>query len=210
MQNFGRKALLKIVTQSNSQVKTILFWCLAIVLLCLVGLYLFESFPRYITLSIPLPKDDYPSQAWVFPTYSVIRPEQTRYFAWREYAILTFEGVSEEESRQSIFEHFDKQLFIQGWVRSEYDTNFQTNCYDEKFFPEAAFLPLSQDFSQDGFVTYKKKTNPQFMKSKVGDEICLAVWKHWANVPSTFRIVISTIKPSFFTQMIFSNEQAMQ
>ena len=197
---------MKIVTQSNHRIKVILFWCLVIALLCFAGLYIFNSLPRYITLSIPLPKDDYSSQAWVFPTYSVIRSRQTRYFAWREFAILTFESASEEESRQYIFEHFDKELFIQGWIRSDYDSNRYTNCYDGKFFPEAAFLPPSQDFSQDGFVVYKKKTNPPLIKSKVSDEICLAIWKHWDNVPDTFNVVISTIKPSFFTRVIFSKE----
>lgn len=175
-------------------------------LLCFVGLYLYELFPRFITLSVSLPRDDYPSQVWTFPTYSVIRPGQTRYFSWREFAVLSYEGVPEKEARQSILDQFDKQLLMQGWARSDYDPNSYANCYDKKIFPEAAFLRPSQDFSQDGFVMYKRKVSFPFVSSKVSDEICLAVWKHWDNVPSTFNVVISTIKPSLFTWIVFRND----
>ena len=202
---------MKTVLQSNRRALFVLLRLLGFMLLCLVGLYLYEIFPRFITLSVSLPRDDYPSQIWTFPTYSVIQPGQTRYFSWREFAILSYEGVPEKEARQSILEHFDQQLLMQGWTKSEYDPNSYANCYNEKIFPEAAFLLPSQDFSQDGFVMYKKKVGFSFISSKVSDEICLAVWKHWENVPSTFNVVISTIKPSPYTWIVFRNElQALQ
>ncbi|NOH03690.1 MAG: hypothetical protein HND47_17870 [Chloroflexi bacterium] len=202
---------MKTVLQSNRRALFVSLRLLGFILFCVVVLYVYELFPRFITLSVSLPRDDYRSQVWTYPTYSVIRPGRTRYFSWREFAVLSYESVPEKESRQSILDHFDKQLLMQGWIRSEYDPNSYANCYDEKIFAEAAFLRPSQDFSQDGFVMYKRKAGFSLISSKVSDEICLAVWKHWDNVPSTFNVVISTIKPSPFTWIVFRDElQALQ
>jgi hypothetical protein len=197
---------LKIIKPSNKRVVYILFKLLGAGVLCFVGLYFYEVFPRFITLSIHLPSDDYPSQLWSFPTYSVIQPGQTRYFSWQEFAILSYKGLPEEKSRQLIINYFDQELLKQGWFRSKYDSNSYANCYDEKIFPEAFFLHPSQDFSQDGFAMYKRKKLLSFISSKVSDEICLAIWKHWDNVPGIFNIVIFTIKPSPFTWILDRNE----
>ena len=196
---------MKIFWQNKNRVIRSLLKVFGVLLICLVGLCLYEVLPRFITPTIALPSDNYRSQNWLFPAYSVIAPERTRYFTWREYTILSYEGVPEQESKQLILNHFDKQLQMQGWIRSEYDPKSYGNCYDEKIFPEAAFLLPIQDFSQDGYVTYKREKVFSFITSKEKDEVCLAIWRHWENVPSSFNIVIFTIKPSPFTWVLFRN-----
>jgi hypothetical protein len=172
----------------------------------LISLYFYEVVPRFITPSISLPPDDYASQSWTFPAYSVIRPGRVRYFSWKEFAVLSYENIPEQESKQLIFNHFDSQLQMQGWIRSKYDPKSYGNCYDEKIFPEAAFLRPVQDVSQDGYVTYKREKEFSVITSKEKDEVCLAVWRHWENVSGIFNVVIFTIKPSLFTWVLFRNE----
>jgi hypothetical protein len=197
---------LKIFWQNKNRVIRSLLKVFGVLLLCLVGLYLYEVLPRFIAPVISLPSDDYHSQNWLFPTYSVITQRRTRYFTWKEYATLSYESIPEQESKQLILNHFDTQLQMQGWVRSEYDPKSYGNCYDEKIFPEATFLRPSQDLSQDGYITYKREKIFSFITSKAKDEVCLAVWRHWENVPGIFNIVIFTIKPSPFTWALFRNE----
>ncbi len=197
---------MKFFEKNNNRAIRVFLKTLCVFLLCLTGLYLYEVFPRFIKPSISLPPSDYSVQIWTFPTYSVVRPGRTRFFTWREFAIHSNESIPEKESRQLILNHFDKQLQAQGWVRNEYDPNSYTNCYDEKIFPEAAFLHSGQDFSQDGFVTYKKEKVFSLVTSKENDELCLAVWRHWENVTGVFNIVLFTIKPSPFTWILFRNE----
>jgi len=192
--------------QNKNRVIRSLRRVIGVLLLCLIGLYLYEALPRFITPTVSLPSDDYQSQNWLYPTYSVITQRRTRYFTWKEYATLSYESISEQESKQLILNHFDTQLQMQGWVRSEYDPKSYGNCYDEKIFPEAAFLRPSQDIPQDGYVTYKRKKVFSFITSKAKDEVCLAIWRHWENVPGIFNIVIFTIKPSPFTWVLFRNE----
>ena len=177
-----------------------------VLLLCLIGLYLYEVLPRFIAPTISLPSDNYQSQNWLYPTYSVIAQRRARYFTWKEYATLSYENIPEQESKQLILNHFDTQLQMQGWIRSEYDPKSYGNCYYEKIFPEAAFLHPSQDISQDGYVTYKRKKVFSFITSKAKDEVCLAIWRHWENVPGIFNVVIFTVKPSPFTWVLFRNE----
>jgi hypothetical protein len=90
-------------------------------------------------------------------------------------------------------------------VRTVYDSNSYTNCDDEKIFPEAFFLDPNEDLSRDGYLSYKRKDSFFGIKSKEGDEICLAVWRHWENVPGIYNIVIFTIKPSPLTWLLFGN-----
>ncbi len=197
---------MKIFRQGNKQVIYALLKVFGVLSLCFIGLYLYETVPRFIAPSVSLPPDDYLVQTWTFPTYSVTKPGRTRYFSRKEFAILSYESISEQEAKQLILNHFDTQLQAQGWVRSEYDPKSHGNCYDEKKFPEAAFLHPIQDFSQDGYITYKREKEFSLITSKVKDEICLAVWRHWENVPGIFNIVIFTIKPSPFTWVLFRNE----
>jgi hypothetical protein len=197
---------LKIFWQKKNQVIRSLLKVFGVLLLCLVGLYLYEVLPRFITPAVALPSDDYRSQSWLLPAYSVIAPGRTRYFTWREYTTLSYEGIPEQESKQLILNHFDKQLQMQGWIRSEYDPKSYGNCYDGKMFPEAAFLRPIQDFSQDGYVTYKREKVFSFITSKAKDEVCLAIWRHWENVQGVFNVVIFTVKPSPFTWVLFRNE----
>jgi hypothetical protein len=197
---------LKKFWQSKNKATHFLLKAFGVLFLCLVGLYLYEVLPRFITPTIVLPSDDYSSQNWLFPAYSVITPGRTRYFTWREHTVLSYEGVSEQESKQLIFNHFDTQLQMQGWERSEYDPKSYGNCYDEKIFPEAAFLSPVEDSSQDGYITYRREKVFSFITSKEKDEICLAVWRHWENVSGIFNIVIFTVKPSPFTRVLFRNE----
>jgi hypothetical protein len=178
---------------------------IGILLLSLAGMYLYEVLPRFITPAITLPSDDYHSQIWAFPTYSVITPGHSRYFTWREYTILSHEVTPEKTSRQLILNHFDKQLQMQGWTRNEYDPKSFGNCYDERIFPEAAFLHPAQDLSQDGYITYKRENGFSFITSKERDEICVAIWRHWENVQGVFNVIIQTVKPSPLTWFLFRN-----
>lgn len=198
---------MKVIKQNNKPIIHILFKLLGVGFLCFAGLFLYEVFPQFITLSIPQPSDDdYPLQSWAFPTYSIISPARTRYFVWREFTILSHEGLPEKEYRQSISKYYDQQLLKLGWTKSNYDPNSYTNCGTGEIFPEAFFLPPSQDFSQDGYAVYKRKIGFALITSKENDEVCLAVWRHWDNVPGIFNVVISTIKPSPLTWVLFRNE----
>jgi hypothetical protein len=178
---------------------------LGIVIACFFILYLCEAFPRFITFSFPPPTDDYPVVVWMYPTYSVIRPGNTRFFTWNQFAILSYESIPEAEARQNIFDYFDQELMKEGWVQgqSEYDPEMYRNCYDGKIFSEALFLSQNADFSRDGYVVYRKRNQPSFVSSKENDEICLAVWRHWEHVPGVFNVKIFTIKPSPHTKFIF-------
>jgi len=201
-----RDISLKMLRQNKNQVIRSLLKVFGLLLLCLVCLYLYEVLPRFITPTIALPSDDYRSQSWTFPAHSVITPGRTRYFTWRANTILSYEGIPEQASKQLILNHFDKQLQMQGWIKSEYDPKSYGNCFDENIFPEAAFLRPIQDISQDGYVTYKRQKVFSFITSKTKDEVCLAIWRHWENVQGVFNVVIFTIKPSPFTWLLFRNE----
>src|ERR1043165_7907335 len=96
--------------QNRNRAVCLLLKVFGILLLCLAGLYLYEVWPRFITPTIALPSNDYLSQSWLFPAYSVIAPERTRYSTWREYTVLSYESISEQESKQLLLNHFDKQL----------------------------------------------------------------------------------------------------
>ena len=176
---------------------------LGIVIACFFILYLCEAFPRFITFSFPPPTDDYPVVVWMYPTYSVIRPGNTRFFTWNQFAILSYESIPEAEARQKIFDYFDQELLKEGWVQGEYDPEIFTECYNGNIFPEALFLRQGSDFSQDGYVVYRKRNQRSFVSSKGNDEICLAVWRHWENVSGVFNVKMFTIKPSLRTKFIF-------
>ena len=191
------KKLMKIYLKNLFQSK--LSKIFAILVLLSSSLYLLEIFPRFIVPSMSLPSDDYPSQIWIIPSYTVINLGQTRYFSWRTSAILSFENIPENKSRQLIYDDFDQQLSEQGWIKSNYDPESYTNCYDGRFFPQASFLDPRQDFLDDGYIVYKRKSNVSFLNSKASDEICLALWRHWENAEGIYDIELFTIKPSPLT-----------
>jgi hypothetical protein len=160
--------------------------------LCIVGLFAYEVFPRFIVISFPPPHDDYDTFDWMFPTYSIQATEiVSRNFLWRGETILVYKNIPDGKSREMIVNYFDKQLSNDDWLKSE---EYEASCSD--FMPETKFLNPMKDFSENGYIEYLKKDYRIIGRGYVNDSVCIAIWN---TSPGVFSVVILTTKPSPLT-----------
>jgi hypothetical protein len=162
-----------------------------IITLCvsiIIGLYLFQTVPRYIVLSIPPPEDSYDLVGWSSTTKSVMVTPPSRDFVWRQDATLAYENSENIPSWNTLVRHFEEPLFQLGWKQS--DTSLPCNIY----LPEAAFL----NYGEKGFISYRRTSDTD--EIPMGDAICLAIWNDKGD-PNVFRIVLLTVRRSFLTSL---------
>ena len=164
---------------------------LGVCLLCAVGPFTYEFFPRYIVFLLPLPSDDYGTSQWFFQSHATWRNYSDRYFVWRAEATLVYEGIPDDSSRQSIINYFDNEFLDYGWTRSE---GISASCSD--IMPETRFLKYMENVSENGYIWYHKKGYEQINYGESNESVCLAIWN---DSPGVFSVVILTAKPSPFT-----------
>jgi hypothetical protein len=152
----------------------------------IIGLSLLETVPRYIVLSIPPPEDSYDLVGWSSTTKSVVTTSGSRDFSWRLDTTLVYEDSDNIPSWNALAKYFEEHFYQIGWKKS--DTSVPCNIY----LPEAALL----NYGENGFVSYRRVNDIDDIPR--GDAICLAIWND-KGYPNVFRVVLLTIKRSFFT-----------
>ena len=162
-------------------------------IICCLGLFIIEIFPRFIIIDFPPP--DFAKRAeygggWGTTIYSVqlepMIPQilNSRVFVWRRQVDGVFDQTHGITSWQSIVTYFDYQFEQKGWEQ----TKAYTPC--NRYMPEAIFLPPGQN----GYVFYRPKGFKETMDFYGGNFICLAVWR--GQNDTSFNVVFVTISQS--------------
>ncbi|HET8687828.1 MAG TPA: hypothetical protein VFM18_14395 [Methanosarcina sp.] len=155
-------------------------------LISLVGLIVVAMLPRYLVLSIPPPEDSYNQVGWSSTTRSTITTGSSTDFIWREDGTLAYENSDTIPSQKELVKYFHDRFVQMGWEQS--DSATPCNIY----LPEGAFLR----YGENGFLSYLRKGNTD--EFPTDDAICLAIWNDKGS-PNVYRIVLLTVKRSFFT-----------
>ncbi len=164
---------------------------LGICFFCVFSIFAYEVFPRYVVFSFPPPIDDYGVDDWMFPTHATWRNWSDRYFVWRVETILVYENIPDDKLRESIVTYFDEKLNNSGWARAE---NVTASCH--YIMPEVDFLNYLEDFSQNGYIAFIKKSDHDSF-NWTNESTCIAIWN---TSPGTFSVVILSARPSPFTR----------
>jgi len=181
----------------SSRTPGIVLGLIGICFLCTVSLYFAEVHPRYITLPIPLPKDQYELDDWLSTTYSV-QVSAERVFLLSRKTYVSNGDASHPSSWNSLVAYFDKKLDQLGWVRSE----IWAPC--DLYLPEGEFLQEGAN----GYVHYFRKGYENYVtlgSNYKGDTICLAVWpESWKDdgSPAGFLIDLLSARRSYFSRFM--------
>jgi hypothetical protein len=160
---------------------------------CCVGLFLFETFPRFNKFEIPAPTNDGYGH-WFFPTYSIWTNSIERYYIWREQSTYINKKASDEESRIHLIDHFNKELLKYNWLLSD----DYAPC--RNLLPEGQFIHEMGEALSDGILIYRKRGyEPFFGSNGASDFVCLAIWN---SSPGIYNIVFMSAKPSPITYII--------
>jgi hypothetical protein len=155
-----------VLRQSNK-----VFVFLAIIglfIVCIIGFYIVEFIPRFVTLPINLPKDDYGKGNWSSTTYSVVNQGPGRVFTWRSYGYVGYANTDKFTQLGIIREYFYNNMVNKlGWVAGE--NNELCNMY----LPEASLLVERQD----GVVLqFQEKGHPVYSTGDYfGDLVCVSI-----------------------------------
>jgi hypothetical protein len=180
------------IRMKTIQIGPIFIGIIVLGIFCLLGLYLFETFPRYIVLPIP-PPDYYEGSRlggdWESTTYSmklepIVPPIVSRVFVWRNETGGVYDKKHGISSWEDIISYFDRNLDSYGWTRSDAYTPCQF------YLPEANFLPIGQE----GYVWYREKNYSQKLDFHGGNFICLAVWSNPKLI--SYNVVIVSVSQS--------------
>lgn len=183
----------KVVMISRQRILRIISVFAFVCVLCSVIICLREIIPHYVVLSV-LPPDYYQGKAlgeWGSLMKSVKGTTFTRFFVFREEAVVSKDSVNGIKSWQSIIEYFDNQIGDLGWTRTEK----YLPCIS--FLPEASFLK----HGENGYVYYVRNEVVNLDNYDDGDFICLAVWKD-TETTDAYNVVLVTIKPSLLTKFM--------
>jgi hypothetical protein len=147
--------------------KRVVAFMVVVFMVCILAFVALEFLPRFVFLSIELPKDDVGPGYWTSTTYSVSNVPFGRVFQLRKHSFLGYLSAENVEQKYKIRDNFDDQLTGSGWIASEdYDI-----CAD--YLPEAKLLI---DESKGFLLQYQEPSKPVYYDgSYFGKLICIAV-----------------------------------
>ncbi len=171
-----------------------------ILVILLIPILIFISFieivqNQFIELHIESPSAYLPRGDWLSTehTIKVFQDSQNKYYIWhRETSVYdkTYDLGSPYDSWNSVFNYFDHKLSELGWKSS------QEQAYNpcELFLAESFFPP-----DENAYVTFRQNDSKILAEEPI---ICLAIWSVANNGENIreYKIVLSTINPSFFTR----------
>jgi hypothetical protein len=141
------------------------------IVLCIFALYAFEYFPRYVTLPIKLPQDDFSSGIWNTTSYTIdiSNWDFGRVFTWRRGGTVVYLNAGNSDKMITIRDYFKSEVNKLGWVRGD-DTEICNN-----YMPEAYLLV---EKGSGDILQFQQKGQPVYSTGDYyGDLVCVSILK---------------------------------